>query len=201
MANIKLTKEMRRSLCDQVIGRRFAEMERSLLEEAIKLCSGFASGLEVKGDWPKGWFKERDKFFISVAGVPGRLDEAFTHGASLHSLRKTHSWEIRLKKPIRVTYWESEGYPKVPRESVLWTEFEDLQQRIDAFFEEKNEAAAKTAAILARFSTTKALLDAWPELEPFVPVVAAALPPALPIYEMNKLLGLPVEGREPATDE
>ena len=197
MASIKLTKEMRRSIRDKVIERRFAETEKALREEAVSLCSGVALGLEIKGDWPKGWFKERDKFCISVEGLNSRLDEVFMHGASVHRLQQNHYWEIRLKEAIPVPYRESDGYPKVARDSAVWPLFEDLQQRIDAFFEERDEAREKMTAILAKFSTTKSLLDAWPELEPFVPKEAAPLPPALPIYEMNKLLGLPVEGRDP----
>ena len=197
MASIKLTKEMRVSIRDKVIERRFAETEKALLEEAVSLCSGVALGLEIKGDWPKGWFKERGKFCVSVEGLNGRLDEVFMHGASVHRLQQNHYWEIRLKEAIPVPYREAGGYPKVVRDSALWPLFEDLQQRIDDFFEERNDAEAKLAAILGKFSTTKSLLDAWPELEPFVPQEAAPLPPALPIYEMNKLLGLPVEGRGP----
>ena len=202
MANIKLTKEMRRSIRDKVIERRFHMTEIELLEEAVDLCSGVALGLEIKGDWPKGWFKERGKFCINVDGLAGRLDERFEHGASTHRLKKEcWYWEVRLKKGIPVPYKDSDGYPKVARDSALWPMFEDLQQRIDAFFEERDEAEAKVAAILTKFSTTKSLLDAWPELEPFVLKEAAPLPPALPIYEMNKMLGLPVEGRDPVGNE
>ena len=202
MASIKLTKEMRRSIREKVIQRRFAEVEKVLVDEAVSLCSGIVQGLEIIGDYPEGWFKKRDKFCISVDGIPGRLDEKFEHGASSHRLvKKSYYWEVRLQKSIPVPFSVSDGYPTVARDSVLWPMFEDLQRRIDAFLDEREEAEAKTGAILAKFSTVKSLLDTWPELEPFVPAAAAALPPALPIYEMNKLLGLPVEGRGPATDE
>lgn len=201
MASIKLTKEMRGYIRDKVIERRFLMTEIELLEETVNLCSGVALGLEIKGDWPKGWFKERDKFSISVDGIPGRLDEVFMHGASSHRLKKGPCWEVRLKNEIPVPYRESGGYQKVARDSALWPMFEDLQQRIDAFLEERNEAKEKMDAIMAKFSTVKSLLDAWPEMAPFVPKEVAPLPPSLPIYEMNKMLGLPVEGREPASNE
>ena len=202
MASIKLTKEMRVSIRDKVIERRFAETEKALLEEAVSLCSGVALGLEIKGDWPDGWFHKKDKFNIDVAGLGGHLDERFMHGQSVHQLAaKSWCWGVRLPEAIRVPYSASERNTPVARDSALWPLFEDLHQRIDAFFEERSDAMAKTDAILAKFSTVKSLLDAWPELEPFVPKEAAPLPPALPIYEMNKMLGLPVEGRGPVSDE
>lgn len=194
MASVKLTKDMRKSILDKVIERRFSETEKALLDEAVALCTEFVSGLEIKGEWPEGWFRKMGKFHIKVAGITGKLGEKYEHGASLPFLRKeSWCWEVRLKKAIQVAFRYSDGYPEIGRNHELWPVFEYLRGRIDTFFEERDEARSKTAAILARFSTVKSLLDTWPEMEPFVPTVAAALPPALPIYEMNKMLGLPVD--------
>lgn len=201
MANLKLTKEIRRGICEAILNHRFDAARAVLLEDAVRFCREHAVKYQIVGDYPEGWFQKRDKFYLQVEDLPGRLDETWVHGGSKHKLLRGYNWAFRLSEKVRVPYEYSGEVLVVHRGDPSWPGFEALYQRINAHLDERDETRSKLAAILLRFGSAKSLLDAWPELEPFVPKVEEPHLPALPIYEMNKFLGLPVEGREPVTEQ
>lgn len=80
---------------------------------------------------------------------------------------------------------------------VLTTEqfepFKKFQDDCSAFAKDVQSAIQITRATLAKFSSVEKLLEAWPDVESFLPKEPenAANLPAIPVGDLNKMLGLP----------
>lgn len=64
----------------------------------------------------------------------------------------------------------------------------------EALAEQIKAARAQATATVGRFTTTEKLIEAWPEIKPFIPEKAAPPPalPALPTQHLNSMFDLPV---------
>lgn len=200
MATQKLNKEIRRIIVRAAVEHRFAEEEKALIEEGTKLLKETALAAQIEGEYPSGWFKKTDSIQIYIPSIDLPLETRWIHGEAITKLEKTWRPIAYLGRSILLPY-EHRDYVTVPRPSETWDKYENLDKRIRTLLELREETRKKMSCIINRFGTVSALLSSWPELEPFIPKSEEAQLPALPIYEMNKMLGLPVEGREPVSNE
>jgi hypothetical protein len=67
-----------------------------------------------------------------------------------------------------------------------------------ALAERVKNARAQAAATLDQFYTVEKLLEAWPEIKPFIPEAKRPAPalPAVPVAALNALFDLPVETQQ-----
>ena len=76
--------------------------------------------------------------------------------------------------------------------TIYYRQFKEHRQAIDAFNKKFNELRTEITGLLYSFSTVKTLIEAWPEVAPFIPdAIAPPKLPALPIAALNEKLGLP----------
>lgn len=77
-------------------------------------------------------------------------------------------------------------------ETIYYRQFKEHRQAINDFNKKFNELKTEITGLLYSFTTVKALLEAWPEVGPFIPNnIAPPKLPALPIAALNEKLGLP----------
>lgn len=84
----------------------------------------------------------------------------------------------------------AKGYPASSHLTMKYIKFASKR---NALRDERNQAEATAREILYGVSTVEKLLKTWPECKPFVESVTPVpkpLPPALPIPEINAMLGL-----------
>lgn len=94
-------------------------------------------------------------------------------------------------------YAEVSGSRRViEAEHPLNREFHELENERDDLAKRGDEVSAQVRATVNKFTTIAALLKAWPEaaeLLPPAPQPSKAQLPALPVADLNKLVGLPTE--------
>ena len=83
-----------------------------------------------------------------------------------------------------------------------YQEFYDLKGEEDDLDKRADEVSAQVRAVIGKFTTVAQLLNAWPEaaeLLPPIPQPVKSQLPAIPVADLNKLVGLPSE--VPANDQ
>lgn len=97
------------------------------------------------------------------------------------------------KREKRIT---KRGYHTMTADNPLVQQYWDLigeQEDADA---ERDNISAQVRATVDKFGTIKRLLDAWPEAKELLPAEAPQAKsqlPAVPVADLNKLVGLPSE--------
>lgn len=203
MASTRLTHAMRESAVKAAMAHRFDKEEAALCSDAhafgLRVFAHFAGDdLPKIKKLPARWFRHRETIYFDVPGIRSPFDtgHSFATGGRgmilLSEGRTAWRWSALLESPTPVPFWFEDKTLEIPRISDLWSEAEALAQRADKLRTAMNETQAKLSGTLNAFTTVEKLVAAWPEIAPFLPSKAApAAVPALPLVELNKLLGLP----------
>lgn len=201
MASTRLTHAMRESAVKAAMAHRFDKEEAALCADAHAfglrawdfLMQGQAEKLAAL---PAHWFPSNSSEHIDFSALrsPFRIgwDEKDKHTIKLELGLRSWGWPVIFGKDIPIPYCLYRSTPKIKNDCPLWSEAEALAQRADKFISDMHETQAKLSGTLNAFTTVEKLVAAWPEIAPFLPSKAApAEVPALPVVELNKLLGLP----------
>lgn len=175
---MKLTNATRKIILNRLISHRFDKPRDALMEREYALAeecyaTAFdANTLATLSELPKGWTPMRTGYSGKVAGCWVEL-----------CFKDNKQWPYSRDVPAL-------SHPNPVAQKVL-----------DFLHDRKEHAAAREAAAntikgtLASYTTLEKLVDAWPEVEPFVFGLGTVRPnlPAIQTGKLNALLDLPVE--------
>lgn len=104
----------------------------------------------------------------------------------------------RLNQPVPVLCRDSSGYIVLNGDTDEAMALQHAEQDFDRLNSERSEARREAQRAIKRFSTVKALIKGWPEIEPFAREFLGASPalPAVIPADLNARLGLPVDEKE-----
>lgn len=187
MKSQKLTHTMRALITNRALEHRFAEAEAALVERRFNLADKIyekiypAKVRELMAQLPDG-FLESDKCLYYAIRVKDAnfpiYDDIMLREA------RPMAQNVRRYEPSMLD-----------SESTIAKQLHQLNRDRGALHDEKHKARLEITGALSSFTTVKALLDAWPEVEPFLPPVVAMdrTLPVVPVEQLNKTFKLPVK--------
>lgn len=213
MATQRLTKNIRKDLCDKLLERAFKARAQEIVQEihefAIELYRDvLGDDVERVMELPDGWLPKGSEVTVVFAGEVQCVyfGGSFSHivdlnlrrvGAeSIEPVEKVNRgrygrWEMPM--PAKMTRGASKSYdarhPLCERYKALGNKETDLIQEMDS--------ARRTAeAAMNSVTTVKKLIEVWPEVEEFAKVYLnngerKAVLPMIPRAALNAKLGLP----------
>lgn len=191
---------MRESAVKAAMAHRFDKEEAALCADAhaftLRVWYFLMQGVGWVGALPAHWFPSNSREHIDFSALrsPFRIgwDKNDKHTIKLELGSRSWGWPVIFGRDIPIPYCLYQSTPKIKNDCPLWSEAEALAQRADKFISDMNETQVKLSGTLNAFTSVEKLVAAWPEIAPFLPSKAApAAVPALPVVELNKLLGLP----------
>lgn len=206
MASTKLTKYMREKILTEVLAHKFKDQYLALCSEYCDLTNAVYEDLYSEADikkmysLPKGWLKTTASISVKFAGKYTQL----TYGALLphndfYEVFKVSRESIE-EKPC--PYKDAGECRKVYEATDLLAQrYEGLETKLSEMKIEYNKVKALTQSTLDNVTTVQALINRWPEIEPFAKkhiYVADRTVPALPVEKLNQMLNLPIEEKKHA---
>lgn len=194
--SIRLTNIMREEIVRSVLDHRFKAEEEAIADAFTALADETYAALLTKNDRavidsvPAGFLREVKSLFVYYGGMR-------------HSAR--FSSEVRIPYFLDDDYSNDSGRRSFPGNHPLTAKFTRLTQAKERLRKSRSEAKLKAETVLAGVTTTAALIQVWPEIEPFIPeptVGTGKNLPAVPMKDLNCALGLAkpadcVQHREP----
>ena len=181
MKSIRLTIALKDSIVRAALDFRFAEEEEQLLRDRKEF--GDRCYLHVYDE------KAREIMGMAQHYFYGR---AFDMDASIRMYFGGRNVSLPMSKERPFFSVDPEEANKVLNDHPLAIEFDRLQGRKENLREEKKEIRAYIRQVVNSVSTTKKLLEVWPDCEPFieqaVPAVAPMHLPAIKIKDLNRKL-------------
>lgn len=198
MASVRLTNEIREEITTAMLRHRFAKDAVKIVKMRAKLADRVYRDLYSAADrkriesLPEGWLPSDTRIQFRVqgsyesvnfsGGFYGELREALPPKAIGEESRLFASKD---KGGCVKTY--DGGHPIADAYSEMSDGFKDLKGRFVA-------AKRQIGAALSKASTTKRLVELWPEAAPFVAEYEKETPslPSIPTSSLNEMLDLPV---------
>ena len=180
----KLTIEMRRTIRERALKHAFGKRESDLIDARLVIGDAIYDHLvddatrKALAKVPSDFIHKSTSNYVRIAGhdcqVPFPTPRPVKRGAFLGVIDGSHD---------------------------LAQDWNSVESDLKAVREERRLATAKIAGVLDSVTTLKRLRDVWPECEPFLHGLERTAPslPAVPVGDLNKLLGLPVDN-QPATE-
>lgn len=178
----RLTATARDRLREMMLEHRFKHERDELDARAARHADDvykdiYGRSAKKMADLPSGWLPEFSE--ISV-----QFGDSFTY--------------VKFSEARRVQQRHRRAAAKIyAADHKLAVEHMAIQAARSDLYERERSASLKVSAALNRASTTKILVDIWPEASPFVDkLFAKSAPknlPAIPVADLNKALDLPVE--------
>lgn len=201
----RLTNDTRGAIVTALIHHTFDDEVRVICDEREGIANDvynlhYARDLKRMEALPKGWLPTDSDVQFEAAGSNYTLQ----FSGKLYGFRYTQRAENELcdfPSNQRDQVSHIFKYSEYNRTVAVFDAHSDIATRVElhrAAIESLSErivTARKTAAAtLAQYTTVEKLIEAWPEIEPFVPKAVAPPPslPALPTAHLNALFGLPV---------
>lgn len=202
----RLINEIRNSIRDSLLEHRFksavlalearqAELARVTYEDCFK-----ASDRKRMDDLPKGWVYEQTYSRVQVGSETVQLNY---NGSFSRYNQRANVCEIGLfisrdLKDVhrRIPYSKSGNtvkiYGNAPGDEIGYNVHQYLRS-VESLSEEIGAARRQTDAALRSFHTIAKMIEAWPEVMPFIPEKSVpSLLPVVPVASLNELLKLPV---------
>lgn len=198
----RLTKEMRAATVAALLKHKFEAAEKALcldVEQFGRDCFAHFMGKDNPRDMakcPAGWFRHEQRLDFEVSNQRPYFDITTDYNTGKVVVRLSSlprwTWPILLEKSHPIPYYMAETSKRqIKRDNPLWSVAESLNNRAAKLNEERREVDAKTYGALAAFTTVEKLVKAWPEVAEFIPGgKPPAMLPALPVEDLNKMLGL-----------
>lgn len=199
----RLTNEIRKTIKEAVLRHRFEEQAEALVADRAAFAGEVYNDVYRKSDrdkmeaLPNGWLPTTSSVSVRFGETAyGRYEDFPFDGAIYGDIAKVRKRTDKSPQRCerRVPHKHYSGCSKVYGDDHrLSSKHAALKERADELQTEIVAAARQVTAALDSANTVKQLLEAWPEVEPFVPVRSAkANLPAVPVDALNKLLDLPV---------
>lgn len=178
----RITQELRNAIVMHLLNHRFAKDRKAIKDRDNIFAAGvYTAAYSAKirkqmDDLPDGWL-----------GVASQL--RFTIGNT--------SYAVGLANVVRILAVDQHGsVAKFKADSQVAVKWKQLTEDRQALSARERECRDEARATIGQFSTTTALVKAWPEIEPFLAKVGAStktknLPARIPA-DLNKKLDLPV---------
>lgn len=195
---------VKRLLCHAFEARVIAHA-RARHDHAMKVYRDIFTEDEIDRMYalPPGWLNTTDDVRARIAGSDNTMHFGGTWDLG-PELRKCLSNSDVLKNNVSMRYPHNmiNRIGKVyDANHPLAEQYEDLQREHSQLHELILTARKKAEATVNSYTTVKALIKAWPDVEPFIkpskPITSFPVP-VIPIAELNNLLSLPVEEEEAA---
>lgn len=202
---MKLTKDIRKTLCYDLMQHRFKTDYLVIVGKSkdfsTKVYNDIFSETEQKTmkSLPKGWMPVASGISVSFGSTKVNLSfngsikdwySRYTHPNQYHPSIKTD--DIDRIVPYKFSY--GGAYAKVyDARHEFSAEYEDLYNSVVDFHEKTTVARSKIAASLESVTTDTKLLEAWPEIKPFLAKIEKVIIPlpAIPVADLNAVLRLP----------
>lgn len=204
-----LTKAIRTKIVRNLIDHKFKDRYNLLIEQRASLAldvyrSCFsADDRKRMGELPEGW-------------LPTRASISVKHGASYtcHNFSGAIGMTCKEEKTgfyvLNCARRPKEAYQRFPYDAQsscrevfeadhpLSLRCDKLSGDLERMKESVNNDQAVATATLAQFGTIEKLVDAWPEIKPFLPEPIQAVKnlPAISTPDLNSIFGLPAPTRE-----
>lgn len=200
----RLTNDMRGTIVNALIEHTFDDRVAELVKErSIIALEIYALHYKRDGkrmdDLPDGWLPTAFNIkFVSggchnVYNLNGKIGTRYSRTLSFEHLKANHP-ETTLK---RFKHCDVSSGPLMAfdAEHPITRRIENNEALVASLHDEVLTAQKTARATLDRFTTVEKLLVDWPEIQPFIPPVAAPSPslPALPTQHLNEMFDLPVE--------
>lgn len=177
MATAKLTGQIRKDIIHNLVTKRFDEERKALKAEENKLAliswelAFTPAHFKLLRQCPAIWFSEtrtiKGRYGYEHINLcteePVPLPENKQYSA-LIALDDNHDHTIKVR---------------------------DWKRRWDEFFARRDKAQRMAKATLESVTTVGRLVEVWPEVKPFVPEVAKAGLPMVPVKALNEAFSLP----------
>lgn len=209
---MRLTNDMRSLLRKKLVTHRFSNQVLTICSDSAQLAVDvyedlFSVATRIKlAEVPEGWLPKsstiKAQFGASGSDV---CDYAFNganwvYGAPARAVSGDTYREVKDTVAVVMPANKKDAVVKVYEVGhALSIRHEDLKARKEACTKAIEAAERQIDQTLDKFTTLKALLRDWPEVEPFVQSLGwtAEKPrlPAVPVKTLNQLLDLPLEGQ------
>lgn len=194
----RLSNDTRPIIMKAVITHQLQPEYTALCERSMRLVEAYYIDLVPKSirDLPDGVLIKTDNMKLKVGDD---IEEVKFNGQfqvkDSKSSYTSYSWFTEQPTIIRpMPYNKAMNVAAILSHDDLpyYPKFKERRQAIDAFNKKFNELRTEITGLLYSFSTVKTLIEAWPEVAPFIPdAIAPPKLPALPIAALNEKLGLP----------
>lgn len=183
MASVKLTNVMRDQIIRDVMGYRFntefngllalqAELNKKIYEDV------FTKELrELLTQMPDSWKSKDGNFNVSIGGTVYRINvgEVVLLQEANRRFRRGPEKRDDTVKPIKlyfdlpaVVVYSSNVFKVYSARDEIGIAFNKHTQLVEKYAEEVNQAKHELHSVVHGTTTTKQLIEAWPEIEPFV---------------------------------
>lgn len=212
VANVRLTNSMRDRIADKVLRYKYpfnSGVIQEFQKEAASIAQAVYNDIISESDrakveaLPNGWLEEKEYIYVRFGSrheslhFNGDLYSHITDYRLCSSTLKPRADSRDVKK--RVPHFGSRYFAQYDARHDLSTRFQTFDRKISIFVEEYTKAVGVLKSTLCKCTTTRALVELWPEIKPFVIEVVgtpAASKPSValtvPISTLNETFGLPV---------
>lgn len=191
---MRLTNDMRYSIVQGVLAATFdpkvakIEAKQAVLADKMYLRHYSAKNRKMMEEMPNGFMSERTAMRIIPSekqrGVGGVAD----------------AYNINLEEPRRMASKDANHYGAAvlmndtKADDAIVQRVHSLSDKLKAIHATRRKEDQRITSILATFGTSQKLLEAWPEMKPYMPPEPEpkAQLPAKIFSEINAELGLPV---------
>lgn len=198
----RLVNETRDKIAKAVIKHRFgAECDKMADLHAIHAVAIYedvfsSHDRSIMDGLPQGWLPKDNDIYVNVGERSHRFPFSgeFSRGSGTHNELR---WNGSTRENVyrRFTFAKLNQCVKVYEVGTRFGgKLQDFLHAADKLNADIHDAHVKLGATLADFYTVEKLLEAWPEVAPFIPAAQAPKPqvPALPTKALNDMFKLPV---------
>lgn len=211
VANVRLTNSMRDRIAAKVMEYKYPKNSgviKELQKEAASIATAVYNSTISESDrekmdaLPNGWLEETD--YISVKFGSDHNSLYFNGDLHNHLPYSMRYREVSTKNELasvnkRIPNHLSRYFAQFSARDDLSSRFQSFERKCTELGEEYVKSQSILKSTLNKCTTTKTLVELWPEIKGFVQEVvgtpAAALPSvalSVPISTLNETFGLPV---------
>lgn len=202
---MKLTKDIRNTICDDLMQRRFSDDYLVLVNNAKDLANKVYNDVFSETDQkkmdslPKGWLPSTTALSVKFGGshISLHFDGHIKHWISQYSIKNQYHPNVRIKSVERLVPYKFNScgvYAKVyDARHQLSDEYTELYNQVIEFHAIAGATRLKLTASLNSVTTDTKLVESWPEVRPFIEKLGKVdIPlPAIPTADLNAALRLP----------
>lgn len=196
----RLTNDMRADIVSALMTHKFDDEVSVLCDERAGIALAvyehhYAGTLERMDKLPKGWLQTEGVVRFRAAGYNHQYNfsgRIFGRPQTLSSFISNKRENVEKRQQAQ---WVGRTLQTYEATHDIAVRVEKHEAAAAALAERVTQARAQATATLDRFTTVEKLIDAWPEIKPFIPAGKAPPPavPALPTQHLNQMFDLPVE--------
>jgi len=200
----RLTNDMRSDIVHALMEHTFNDEVRVLCDERAAIANDvydihYTGKSERMEKLPKGWLRTDHDVQFRAAGtdhtyyLSGKIN---VYGR--HAIAPLMQFDANRREDVQRRFLQCD-YGKTTQvfdpEHSISVRVQIHEASAVALVERVSNARAQAAATLDQFYTVEKLLEAWPEIKPFIPQAKRPAPalPAVPVAALNALFDLPVE--------